>query len=191
LLSIDVDDVQLLNDELYDQGLGQFERYLRLLIKVPRANKSSLVVIEGDYSVDPYIESVNTESVTWANQGTVDLTVNSQTVRGEWVRPEYVSNHEVKRVYNVTVTVKEGATTVRTDKFDYAVHPTSYNNGAPVWKYSADDSQIDAIEEEVEEEYVNAHQDEYTYVIDVTRNSEQDQLVHNHKPPLFSPLGLL
>ena len=87
------DDVyQIINDKSYDQALGQYEKYLRLLIKVPVTNTSSLVVIEGDYSVGQSQEMVNTNNVTFTNMSGIDTTVNSRVVTGEAIRPIYISN---------------------------------------------------------------------------------------------------
>lgn len=86
-------------DEKYDQGLGQFEKYLRLLIKVPRTLSSSVVVIEGDYRLcrdgsyllktfetqadrDSYYNTItadyNKNTVTWTNKNSADVTINSK-----------------------------------------------------------------------------------------------------------------
>ena len=88
----DSDSYKLINDNTYDQALGQYERYLRLFIKVPTTNNSSLVVLEGDYNVGQSQEMVNTYSVTFTNMSGIDTTVNSRLVTGEWVRPEYIDN---------------------------------------------------------------------------------------------------
>lgn len=89
------DNEKVINDLTYDQRLGQFERYLRLLIKIPKSNSSSVVVIEGDYGVvDGILESENTPSVTWSNQYLQGLTVNSKTVTGDWIRPEIIEADE-------------------------------------------------------------------------------------------------
>lgn len=86
-------DVEMsIEDGNYDQGLGQFEKYLRLLIKVPSNNKSSLVVLEGDYGLGQKQESGNVNSVTFTNQSIWDSTVNSKTVSGDLIRPKYVQN---------------------------------------------------------------------------------------------------
>ena len=86
-------DVQMsIEDGTYDQGLGQFEKYLRLLIKVPSNNKSSLVVLEGDYGLGQKQESGNVSSVTFTNQSIWDATVNSKTVSGDLIRPKYIQN---------------------------------------------------------------------------------------------------
>ena len=86
-------DVEMsIEDGNYDQGLGQFEKYLRLLIKVPSNNKSSLVVLEGDYGLGQKQESGNVNSVTFTNQSIWDSTVNSKTVSGDLIRPKYIKN---------------------------------------------------------------------------------------------------
>lgn len=101
------EDYKLINDKSYDQGLGQFEKYLRLLIKVPKSNKSSVVVIEGDYPVVNTFESPNTSSVTWSNQYLHGTTINSKTVTGEWVRPEIISV-KTKPIYsNIVAHIKD------------------------------------------------------------------------------------
>lgn len=91
--SKDLDDNEVINDKSYDQGLGQYEKYLRLLIKIPKTSKSSIVVIEGDYPVINTFTSRNTNSVTWSNQYLYDTTVNSKTVKGDWIRPETIQGN--------------------------------------------------------------------------------------------------
>ena len=102
--SIDADMYFTIADEKYDQGLGQFEKYLRLLIKVPRTLSSSVVVIEGDYRLctdgnylpktfatqlerDNYFNTItptyNTNTVTWTNKNGADVTVNSKLLGKE------------------------------------------------------------------------------------------------------------
>jgi hypothetical protein len=102
--SIDADMYFTIADEKYDQGLGQFEKYLRLLIKVPRTLSSSVVVIEGDYRLckdgnylpktfatqldrDNYFNTItptyNTNTVTWTNKNGADATVNSKLLGKE------------------------------------------------------------------------------------------------------------
>lgn len=89
------DDAILLSNKQYDQGLGQYEKYLRLLIKVPASNKSSLVVIEGDYGVGQNSRVIsNSNSVTKLNFGIDDATINSKTISGDWVRPEYIQSYQ-------------------------------------------------------------------------------------------------
>lgn len=88
-----IDDELIMNNQNYDQALGQFEKYLRLLIKVPVSNSSSLVVLEGDYSLDQFYESANTNYVTWTNESSYGATVNNRLVTGEWVRPTVVTSH--------------------------------------------------------------------------------------------------
>ena len=74
-----------------DNSLSQYERYLKLLIKVPRTNTSSIVVIEGDYPVTaaPIEESCNGKNSTWNNEYLKGTTINSTTIKGDWVRPKY------------------------------------------------------------------------------------------------------
>ena len=85
----------VINNSAYDQRLGQFEKYLRLLIKIPKNNTSSVVVIEGDYPVVSNIpEPPNTSNVTWSNKYLNSTTVNSKTVFGDWVRPVEIKNFD-------------------------------------------------------------------------------------------------
>ena len=89
------DDNQIELNPQYDQGIGQYEKYLRLLIKVPASNKSSLVVIEGDYGVGQESRVISgSNNVTLLNMGLQDATINSKSVEGDWVRPEYFINYE-------------------------------------------------------------------------------------------------
>jgi hypothetical protein len=73
------------------------------LIKVPKTNTSSLVVLEGDYGLGQTQEMVNSDRVTFNNMSGIDTTVNSKTVWGEWIRPEYIHSH---------YTVRDGAADV-------------------------------------------------------------------------------
>lgn len=83
----------VINNSAYDQRLGQFEKYLRLLIKIPKNNKSSVVVIEGDYPVINNLpEPSNTSNITWSNKYLNSTTINSKTVSGNWIRPEVIQN---------------------------------------------------------------------------------------------------
>ena len=88
------DDYQIINNNAYDQGIGQYEKYLRLVIKIPSTNKSSIVVLEGDYGVGQLTQSNNTNNVTFTNQTMDDLTINSRTISGDWVRPTFIRNFE-------------------------------------------------------------------------------------------------
>lgn len=85
-------------DSYYDQTLGQFEKNLRLIIKVPKTNKSSIVVIEGDYPViacqEPDDIANNYKNITWSNQYLYGTTINSKTVRGEWIRPQVITSKD-------------------------------------------------------------------------------------------------
>ena len=96
----------MLNSE-YDQGLGQFEKYLRLLIKVPANNQSSVVVIEGDYSLNQNKKSSNTNSVTFTNQSIFDMTINSKVVSGDWVRPEIIRQKYKDETYKIVNDTEE------------------------------------------------------------------------------------
>lgn len=101
-----------INDKEYDQGLGQFEKYLRLLIKLPSKNTSSIVVIEGDYRLDENsrLDSEDFKlgnfdqhhgNVTWSNKPNVDFTVNSKMVTGDWIRPERIENSVIDKAAEI------------------------------------------------------------------------------------------
>lgn len=99
---------EFINPEKDDTTLGQYERCLKLLIKVPKNNKSSVVVLEGDYSTT-YGESVgynavfteeggssvkgdelNSKNVSVTNSTT---TVNSKLVTGYYPLSEIVKGN--------------------------------------------------------------------------------------------------
>ena len=89
----DVDENEILTNPNYDQALGQFEKYLRLLIKVPKNNTSSLVVLEGDYRLTGDDTVKHSNAVTWTNREGIGATVNSKVVTGEWVRPKIIKSY--------------------------------------------------------------------------------------------------
>ena len=100
----------VINNSAYDQRLGQFEKYLRLLIKIPKNNTSSVVVIEGDYPVVSNIpEPPNTSNVTWSNKYLNSTTINSKTVFGDWIRPEIIQNFNNKEMeeYTFRLTIQD------------------------------------------------------------------------------------
>ena len=190
------DDNETINNKAYDQGLGQFERYLRLLIKIPKSNKSSVVVIEGDYPVVSTFESPNTSSVTWSNQYLYGTSVNSKTVTGDWIRPEVIQNfsnnfsHAANYFPRKSYKVKYRLTDNNLKKCFSGELITS-----PL------DSTSSTFEGRVKFEIMNKHiNNHYQIITDLQRsNIVVDQVLEcveyevakPNKEPLLSPLGLL
>lgn len=118
------DDLEIYGNSNYDQGIGQFEKYLKLLIKVPITNSSSLVVLEGDYTLDQFYESENTNSVTWTNQSQYDTTVNNKVVTGQWIVPEVIKNYDPVYTTSKVCSYADGTEHIRT--FVYSMSKDKY-----------------------------------------------------------------
>lgn len=155
--NLDADQYFTMVDEKYDQGLGQFEKYLRLLIKVPQNLKSSIVVIEGDYrfckegaylpklyenseagltqrdnDLNKVTASYNTSKITWTNKNSADSTINSRRlgkVVTKWNATESIDDQGNPVIsYSPSVQIDESGSWVRPEIITNSVVPKKSNN---------------------------------------------------------------
>lgn len=81
----------------------QFEKYLRLLIKIPVESKSSVVVIEGDIHTDTRPEENQSNNVTFTN---FSLSCNSKSVNGDFSPKEIFSVNRISKRRTLVVPVE-------------------------------------------------------------------------------------
>lgn len=186
----------VINNSAYDQRLGQFEKYLRLLIKIPKNNKSSVVVIEGDYPVINNLpEPPNTSNITWSNKYLNSTTINSKTVKGNWIRPEVIQNfnndfyqlntYPPKKSYKVKYRLTDN-NLMKCFSGELITSPVISNtdNLEELIK-------LDIISKHIDKYYLTSSDNEYENIIVQILEYEECEISRPAAEPLFSPLSLL
>ena len=208
------DDTKTINEKAYDQSLGQFEKYLRLLIKIPKTNNSSVVVIEGNYSVQDQKNLINVigsehlqeykakSNITWSNQYLYGTSVNAKTVSGDWIRPEIIQNadglnfvknnnqiefNNKKNTYNYSFTViyKQSETSIVT---------LLNQKITQVFENSINNSdREDAVKQIIKNRYASVLNTsvENLQITDLSEAVIVNPEYKKYEKPLLSPLGLL
>lgn len=179
------DDAKIIDDSKYDQGLGQFEKYLRLLIKIPSNNTSSVVVIEGDYSLGIQKEDMPKNNITITNQSINYTTINSKTTDGSWIRPEIISNNGTNfKTYRYSVQIIDGNIKEGPNSFQSVFYDTSKTEGGS----------INEVTDWIKEDYMQDKgytTEEQKGSISFTVNATEVNYKHKYQNILSSPLGLL
>ena len=186
----------VINNSAYDQRLGQFEKYLRLLIKIPKNNKSSVVVIEGDYPVINNLpEPPNTSNVTWSNKYLNSTTINSKTVKGNWIRPEVIQNFN-NDFYQLTTYPPKKSYKVKYRLTDNNLMKCFSGELITSPVISNTDNleeliKLDIISKHIDKYYLTLSDNEYENIIVQILEYEECEISRLAAEPLFSPLSLL